>query len=180
VTARHARDPITVSVHRRVEAHHAAGRRTSRRLPTGRPVTIVVLATGLVLGGGGAAFAYWRTAGVGSGSATTGAAVVLTTEAVTVDGLYPGHTVAASTSVTNPGPASVTIKAASAPVVASDTEACASSNVVFTPAASLDRPISAGTTAAVAIGTLTMGVNAPSACQGAQFTMTVTITGQQQ
>ena len=83
-------------------------------------ITGIVLA--LVLGGGGAAFAYWTSSGTGTGTATTGTstALTVTSTAPTGGALSPGGpTQTVAFSVANPGTgaqalASVVVTAASA------------------------------------------------------------------
>jgi hypothetical protein len=56
---------------------------------------VVAVATGtLVLGGTGAAYAYWTTSGTGSGSATTaaGAANLVVSDTSALQAMYPGDT----------------------------------------------------------------------------------------
>ena len=69
---------------------------------------IAVVATLLVLGSSGAAFAYWTTLGSGTGSATTGTTVDLTVNQTSVvTGIVPGgsaQTLSGDFNNTNSGP----------------------------------------------------------------------------
>ena len=57
-----------------------------------RRIAVFAVAAGLILAGGGVAFAYWTSSGTGEGSATTGESTdfVLTSEDPTGDALTPG------------------------------------------------------------------------------------------
>ncbi|MDR6988383.1 hypothetical protein J2Y66_002887 [Paenarthrobacter nitroguajacolicus] len=140
-----------------------------------------------ILGGAGSAYAYWAAAGTGSGSATNG-----TMQTVTVDALVPGDTLQTSLfpggtadvllRASNPNPHAVTIYgfAANGPVTADAAHAgCTTTGVTFTPpAAPLTPPVVIPANSSMLLtlsGAASMSAASLSACQGAQFTVPVTL-----
>ncbi|MEV7607785.1 hypothetical protein AB0N65_20320 [Paenarthrobacter sp. NPDC089322] len=138
------------------------------------------------LGGVGSAYAYWATTGVGSGSAANG-----TMQTVTVDALVPGDTL--QTSLVPGGTADVILRASNPNAHAvtvygfSTTGAvtadaghpgCSPTGVTFTPPATLLEPviIQANTSILLTLPeAASMSTTSPSACQGAQFDIPVTL-----
>lgn len=166
----------------------AAGRLRPRplsprtRLASRAAVVGIAVATG-VIGTTGVGYAYWRTTGTGTGTATTGTASITVPTAVTVSGLYPGAS----------KPVTLTVKntSASAPVTLQDAlatktelilaasasgSACDANSVTFTKTALPASAIPAAGTGDV-LGNVTMDSPAGNQCQGATFTVSVSITG---
>lgn len=84
---------------------------------------IATIVTALVLGGGGAAFAYWTAQGTGTGTATTGASVDFTVSSVAPvgDPLYPGGpSQSVSFTVTNASAGPQTLSSVTAAVANAD------------------------------------------------------------
>lgn len=140
-----------------------------------------------ILGGAGSAYAYWFTAGIGSGSATNG-----TMQAVTVDALVPGDTLQTSLvpggtadvilRASNPNPHAVTIYgiAANGPVTADAAHpGCTPTGVTFTPPpAPLTPPVTIPANSSIQLtlsNAASMSAASLSACQGAKFDVPVTL-----
>lgn len=87
---------------------------------------IVIVTAALVIGIGGAAFAYWTQLGAGTGGAATGSTVALVVNQTnTVTGLFPGGTPQAlSGDFDNPNTAAVTVGAVSATVTGTSIAGC--------------------------------------------------------
>ncbi|MBC7594948.1 MAG: hypothetical protein H7288_13590 [Kineosporiaceae bacterium] len=92
-------------------------------------ITITAIVTGaLVLGGGGAAFAYWTAQGIGSGVATTTSSTPFTVTSTSPSGapLTPGGpSQSVAFTVKNPGTGSQKLSAVAVTVAASDGSAWA-------------------------------------------------------
>ncbi len=162
--------------------------RTPRTPGTGRLARTAAATVALcILGGAGTAYAYWATSGTGSGSATNG-----TMQAVTVDALIPGDTLQTSLApggtadvilrATNPNSHAVTIYgiAGNGAVTADAAHpGCATTGVTFTPPPiPLSPPITIQANSSIPLtlqGAASMSAASPSACQGAQFTVPVTM-----
>lgn len=162
--------------------------RSPRTPNTGRLARTAAATVALcILGGAGSAYAYWATSGIGSGSATNG-----TMQTVTVDALIPGDTLQTSLvpggtadvllRATNPNAHAVTIYgiAASGPVTAdAGRPGCTTTGVTFTPPVTPLTPavtIQPNTSIQLTLqGAASMSAASPSACQGAQFTVPVTM-----
>lgn len=140
-----------------------------------------------ILGGAGSAYAYWAATGIGSGSATNG-----TLQNVTVDALVPGDTLQTSLApggtadvllrASNPNPHPVTIYglAGNGSVTADAAHpGCTTTGVTFTaPAAPLAPSVVIPANSSILLtlpGAASMGASSLSACQGAQFTIPVTL-----
>lgn len=137
-----------------------------------------------LLGGVGSAYAYWTSAGLGSGSATNG-----TMQTVTVDALVPGDTLQTSLvpggsadvvlRITNPNPHDVAVHSVTAngPVAADAAHpGCTPTGVTFTPPQLASTVIAANTSLLVTLpGAASMSTASPSPCQGAQFAIPVTL-----
>lgn len=85
-----------------------------------KKTVVVAAASGVLISGAGAAYAYWTAGGAGTGTATTGTVVALTTnQTSTISGMAPGdsaQTLTGTFTNTNAGPvyvASVTASIAS-------------------------------------------------------------------
>lgn len=132
---------------------------------------------------GDSASAYWRSAGHGNGTSTTGS---LSVEAAAVTGytaastLIPGGSAEVVFSVTNPasnnGPLTV-VAVTAAGSISSNASGCGAADVTFAAQSGLSGPvIAAGTTSTVRIANaLTMSTSASNACQGATFRIPLTI-----
>lgn len=146
-----------------------------------------LLAVGVVVGGmiaGGIAYSAWNSGGTGSATSQAQSAQDLTTvdvSATTPATLYPGATGDASISISNPNsyPVRVTDVAASGAIVSDQGAACdASTGVTFTDQGSLTLDVPAGDTATFTLaGAVSMSNASDNDCQGAVFTIPVTLTG---
>ncbi|WP_347108902.1 hypothetical protein AAHB33_19000 [Paenarthrobacter sp. S56] len=138
-----------------------------------------------ILGGVGSAYAYWTATGLGSGSAVNG-----TMQTVTVDALVPGDTLQNSLvpggtadvilRASNPNPHAVTVYAISGNGAATADAAhsgCTTTGVTFTPP-TLTQALTIQANSSVLLtlqNAASMGTSSLSACQGAQFTIPVTL-----
>lgn len=144
----------------------------------------IVLLVGL---GVTVAFAAWTNNGSGTATAKARSAQALTTvdaSATTPITLYPGATGQARLSIVNPNPypVQVTGVAFNNSLITSDKGATcdASTGVTFTdqPALALNVPAnSLGTEFTLPLGSVAMSNASHTSCQGAVFTVPVTLTG---
>jgi hypothetical protein len=141
--------------------------------------------------GSGAALAAWTVGGSGSGAGAATVANNLTVTALTPSGpaasLYPGGPAGSVYfQVANPNPFAVTITGLSwGTPTSNNTAACASANVSVDASAPTTVSISipANATAGTAYqisGVLDLAHSAPNGCEGASFTVPVTVTATQQ
>lgn len=152
----------------------------ARRLPRRLSVTAVVFA-GLMAAG--IAFAAWTATGTGSGYAKATTAQALTTvdvSASTAATLYPGATGDVELEISNPNPypVRVTSVTGSGAITASN-PSCNAGSVSFAdqgPVA-LDVPATGSATFTLN-GAVTMDGTANDDCQGAVFTIPVSLSGQ--
>lgn len=137
-----------------------------------------------LLGGVGSAYAYWTAAGLGSGSATNGTMQTVTVDALVPGGspqtsLVPGGSADVVLRITNPNPHGVAVHSVTAngPITADGAHpGCAPTGVTFTPAQMTSTAIAANTSVLLTLpGAASMSTASPSACQGAQFTIPVTL-----
>jgi hypothetical protein len=152
--------------------------RTSKRiLAVGLPLVIIV--------GAGIGYANWNQTGSGSGSAKAVSAL-----ASTVGGgsgaadLYPGGSGTLYFTLTNPNPYAVTFTSLTAAgAVTSDKTNCGAVdltvNTLSLPAGGVRVPANTTSTpqAVSVAAAVTMPITADNACQGATFTVPVTVTG---
>lgn len=130
----------------------------------------------------GIAFAAWTASGTGSGYAKATTAQVLTTvdvSATTNATLYPGATGDVYLGITNPNdyPVRVTDVAGNGAISASD-GGCNAGSVTFTDQSGLALDIAANGTANFTLtGAVAMSGAANDNCQGAVFTIPVTLSG---
>lgn len=132
---------------------------------------------------GGTAYAFWAASGSGSGTAAAGVVQPLTTSPATVTSglLYPGATGDVRLRVNNPNPFAVTVTSVTGTgAVTSDKGAACdgATGVSFTDqaAASLVVPASSSTTFTLT-DAVTMDNSSDDSCQGATFTIAVSLTG---
>jgi hypothetical protein len=149
----------------------------SKKLTTGALFAGAMLA-------GSIAFAAWTATGSGSGYAKATNAQALTTvdvSASTVATLYPGATGDVLLRISNPNPYPVTVTdVAGAGAIDSDTTpACdASTGVTFTDQSGLSVDVPAGGASTVTLsGSVEMDNSSDTTCQGAVFTIPVTLSG---
>ncbi len=152
-----------------------------------KAAVVGVLTLGLV--GGGIAFAGWLSTGIGdASSATAGSAQALTVTAGTAaTDLVPTVDKVVNATVTNPNPYGVKLKTVTINSVeadaAHDTAGCtvgasAASAVAPTQATIDGWPTIAGNDGTLNVPvTVKLGVDSDDACQGAIFTVNLTVTG---
>lgn len=145
-------------------------------------VSMAVVA--VVLAGGGIAAALWSANGSGPGQAKALSAQSLTVTAATgAADLYPGFNGGdVFFTITNPNPYPVTFTSMTAgTITSSNPAACPSSNVTVANATGLALAAAASSTSGIqSIGNVvTMAAGAPDGCQGATFTISLTLSGSQ-
>jgi len=152
----------------------------ARKLPRKLSVTAVVF-VGLMAAG--IAFAAWTATGTGSGYAKATTAQALTTvdvSATTAATLYPGATGDVELEISNPNdyPVRVTSVTGNGAITASDA-GCNAASVTFTDQGSLTLDVPATGSAAFTLnGAVSMSGAANDSCQGAVFTIPVSLSGQ--
>lgn len=149
----------------------------NRRLIGGGITAIVLVAVGLV-------YAAWTTNGTGSGYAKADTADALTTvdvAATTAATLYPGATGNVKIEIANPNPYPVRVTAVTGngTITPDATHAgCSPTGVTFTDQTGLAIDIAAnGSTVATLTGAAAMSNASANACQGATFTIPVSLSG---
>ncbi len=151
---------------------------TPARLAVAASVAAMVVAAGAIT------FGAWTVTGTGAGYARAVTASVTTNvvSPVTVTGLYPGGPARdVMLSVNNPNafPITITEVAAGAGAITSDNATCTTgpTGVSFTNTTGLSQLVAAGGTEAFTLsGKATMSSSSVNACQGAIFTIPVTLT----
>jgi len=145
-------------------------------------VPAACLVTGL---GAGAAYAYFTSSGDGAAAASVGSMKTVTLTAATATPatpLRPGGTGDVTLEVTNPNGFPVTLisVAKSGTITADGGHAgCTTTGVTFTDQTALSTAISASSTVAVDLpGAVSMSAASSPGCQGATFSIPVTITAQ--
>jgi predicted ribosomally synthesized peptide with SipW-like signal peptide len=150
-----------------------------------RSFFLIMSAVGLVVGlGAGAAYAYFTSTGHGTGSASAGTMQTVTIAAVTVPpgtALVPGGTGDVTLKVTNPNGYAVTLVSVTGTgaTITPDSghPGCTTTGVTFTNQTGLSTTIPASSTATIDLpGAATMSVASSAGCQGATFSIPVTIT----
>ena len=146
-----------------------------------------LFAVGAIVGGavvGGIAFAAWTSTGTGSATAKADTAEALTTvdaSATSEASLYPGATGDATLRIVNPNPypVQVTSVTGTGTVTSDKGAACdASTGVTFTDQADVALVVPANDAATFTLaGAVAMTNSSDNACQGAVFTIPVTLTG---
>ncbi|HEX7309446.1 hypothetical protein [Lentzea sp.] len=147
-----------------------------RRRSVRRGVIVLAVATAAL--GSGVAYAAWTSSGTGNATATaaTATAPVVTGGAVTTGFLYPGATGTAVVTVRNPNPYPVVVSTVAPNGAVPAVGSCPASTVSF----ALQNPntsIAAGATVAITLAnSVSMIPGAVNACQGADFSIPVTVT----
>ena len=148
-----------------------------RHIITASMTLIVMVAVGLV-------YAAWTTNGSGSGYAKAGTSQALTTvdvSATTPATLYPGQNGDVKLQIHNPNPYNVRVTAVSGNgTITPDAghSGCTTTGVTFTNQSGLTIDITANSdTTATLTGAASMSNASLNACQGAVFTIPVTLTG---
>ncbi|MEU5258854.1 hypothetical protein [Amycolatopsis sp. NPDC021455] len=148
--------------------------------PTLRRVLVVTTVVGATLGGG-IAVAAWTSSGTGTAGAKAGTAAAPTTgtvdaSALTTGLLYPGVDGNALIRITNPNPYPVKVTGVTGNGTATATGTCPGNTVTWN-AKQPNTVIAAGDTATITLtGAVSMAPTAADACQGAVFTIPVTVT----
>jgi hypothetical protein len=157
--------------------------RHRRNTSVRRGFVAVVLVVGVVALGG-AAWAYFSTSSSGSGHGASGSMSTVTLNAVAGSPstpLYPGATGDVSLEVNNPNDYAVTLVSVTGDgtiIPDAGHSACATTGVSFANQTGLSTTIPAGTTNdnVDLAGTVSMNSSSSSGCQGASFSIPVTIT----
>ena len=151
---------------------------TRKRRLVGGGITIVVLIAA------GLAYAAWTASGTGAGYAKAGSAQALTTNdvsATTAADLYPGANGDVKVEINNPNPYPVQVTAISGSgTITPDSghASCSPTGVTFTNQTGLSINVPAnGTQAATLDNAASMSNAAANGCQGATFTIPVSLTG---
>ena len=149
-----------------------------------RRAFVAMAIVGVVLTGGGIAAALWSANGSGPGQAKALSAQSLTVTAATgAADLYPGFTGGdVFFTITNPNPYPVTFTSMTAgTVTSSNPGACPSANVSVANATGLSLAAAASSTSGTQsiANVVTMAAGAPDGCQGATFTINLTLSGSQ-
>ncbi|HEY8754335.1 MAG TPA: hypothetical protein VIM40_11900 [Arthrobacter sp.] len=159
-------------------------KKTSRRLAAKTAATTIALCLATGVGG---AYAYWATVGAGSGAATNGTMETVTVEALVAGDspqttLVPGGTADAAVRAHNPNGYAVqvyAIRGNGAATADANHPGCATTGVTFVdPAAPLAPAVSIPANSSVLItlpGAATMSAASSSGCQGATFSLPVTL-----
>jgi hypothetical protein len=159
-------------------------RRSRRRL-----VVLIVSASCLAAGlgvGVGTAYAYYTSSGQSTGSASTGTMQTVTVAAATVTPstpLLPGGSGDVTLKVTNPNSFAVTLVSVvgTGGTITADSghPGCTATGVTFSNQTGLSTTIPANSTATIDLpGAASMSTASSAGCQGAAFSIPVTITVQ--
>jgi hypothetical protein len=148
---------------------------------------IVVSMTLIVMVAVGFVYAAWTTSGSGSGYAKAGTSQALTTvdvSATTSASLYPGQSGNVTLKINNPNGYNVRVTAVALNGQQTDITAdaghsgCTTTGVTFSNQSSLSLDVNAGSQAEFTLnGAASMSNASLNACQGATFTIPVTLTG---
>ncbi|GAA1885930.1 hypothetical protein [Lapillicoccus jejuensis] len=155
--------------------------------PTGRPVGVRrparLLATGLATAAltlvSTTAWAWWSGPGAGTVPRSVGGAPVLVVGSASLSGvLTPGVARDLTVTVTNPGPAPVTVTGLGGSVTGTSAGGCPTSSVTVAGATPAGLVVAAGaSTTRTLTGVVTLLSSAPDACQGVGVTLSVSVTG---
>ena len=150
-----------------------------------RSYLLIMSAIGIIIGlGSGAAYAYFTSSGSGKGSASIGTMQPVTLVSATVAPstlLLPGSTGAVTLKVNNQNSFAVTLVSVTGTggTITADSghPGCTTTGVTFTNQTSLNTSIPASTTATIDLpGAAAMSTASSAGCQGATFSIPVTIT----
>ncbi len=148
-----------------------------------KKLTVGTLFLGIALAGS-VAFAAWTATGSGNGYAQAKTAAVLTTvdvSAATAAQLYPGATGDVLLKITNPNQYQVTVTSvgANGAITSDKGPACNSATgVTYTPPTTPSLVVPAGASVQFTLaGAVAMSNASDNSCQGAVFTIPVTLTG---
>jgi predicted ribosomally synthesized peptide with SipW-like signal peptide len=150
-----------------------------------RSYLLIMSAVGLIIGlGSGVAYAYFTSSGKGTGSASIGTMQPVTLVSATVAPsalLLPGGTGAVTLKVNNQNSFAVTLVSVTGTggTITADSghTSCTTTGVTFTNQTSLNTSIAASTTATIDLpGAASMSTASSAGCQGATFSIPVTIT----
>lgn len=149
-----------------------------------RSLLLIIPAVCLVVGlASGAAYAYYTSSGHGTGSASTGSMQTVTISSATAtptSPLHPGGTGDVALEVTNPNNFAVTlVSVVGAGTITADSghPTCTTTGVTFTNQTTLSASISANNTATIDLpGAASMSTASSAGCQGATFSIPVTIS----
>ncbi len=147
----------------------------------GRKGTVIGVLVGSMFAAG-IAFAAWTASGTGSGYAKATTAQALTTvdvSASTTATLYPGATGDVSLRIDNPNPYPVRVTdVAGNGAITSSAPGCNVASVTFTDQSGLTLDVAAGGAADFTlVGAVQMSAAANDGCQGATFTIPVSLSG---
>lgn len=153
---------------------------------TRRRVVATAAAVAAVAAGSGIAWAFWSSSGVGAGSATTGSLSITTTALVTGDAptvtLVPAGTGDVVVRVHNGNTSAVHVASVQFQAVAADSSHSGCTGVTVTAPTSFPTPqfqIAAGQDKTLTFtGAAAMAIDASSNCQGATFTVPITVVVQ--
>jgi hypothetical protein len=149
-----------------------------------RSLLVAVSAGCLTAGlGAGAAYAYFTASGNGAGGASVGSMKTVTLQDATAapsTALLPGATGDVTLQVTNPNDFPVTLTRVDRHgTITADKSGCTTTGVTFANQDALSTPIAGGDTISVDLtGAVSMSAASSPGCQGAKFSIPVTITAQ--
>lgn len=149
-----------------------------------KKLSVTIAATGVLLAAS-VAFAAWTASGTGTGTAKAITAQALNTidaSGTTTAQLYPGATGDLRLTINNPNPYPVkvtSVGAGSGSITSDKGTACdASTGVTFSPQSGLALNVPASSQASFTLtGAVAMSNASDDTCQGALFTIPITITG---
>jgi hypothetical protein len=153
---------------------------------TRRALIVVASLVAALIAGAGSAMAYWATAGSGTGTGTTGTMTVKVVALQAGDSnattLIPGGTADAIIRVQNPNAFAIHVSAIAPDGAAVAGNGCTPTGVTFTAPADYSAgqfTIAAESATTLQLtGAVSMDYTAASSCQGATFTVPVSVTVQ--
>ncbi|WP_179266414.1 hypothetical protein [Asanoa hainanensis] len=144
---------------------------------------VITLVAVIVAGIASVAWAAWSVTGTATGTAKAGSVTALQAKAAPQSDLYPGAKATIVVSVTNPNDFAVEVQSfTSGAAVQVDAEhladGCTASSVVVIDQNALAQRVDAGDTEQFTVpDAVVMKKNAPEACQGASFEITLALAG---
>jgi hypothetical protein len=166
-----------------MSAHRLQSERRNARI--GRRLALIIgVAIAVTAATSGIAFAYWGSRGAGTGSAATGTMTIQVDaiQGADVNGasLVPGGTGDVIVRVTNPNSFDVHVTAISGNGTPTASTGCTPTGVTFTPPTDYSAPNFTLTAGAATlyrlVGAASMNLSSASNCQGATFTIPVSVT----